>query len=236
MQSPSTTVMPTTMGADGSGWRGRRHRRQPEVRAAGRERIFLRAQHPWALAERGGARPARTGAAPRSELAEAGSQPRTAQRVLFLCTHNSARSQMAEGLLRLLGGDRFEAFSAGTQATRVRPLAIRAMQELGVDISGQESKTLERYLDQPFDKVITVCDQANEACPVFFGARERLHWSFPDPSAATGTEDQQLIVYRAGTRRNSGAHRTRAARDGLEAPPTRGCSRFCTSIRTLGDP
>jgi arsenate reductase len=116
--------------------------------------------------------------------------------VLFLCTHNSARSQMAEGLLRLLGGDRFEALSAGTQATHVRPLAIRAMHELGVDISGQESKTLERYLDQPFDKVITVCDQANETCPVFFGARERLHWSFPDPSRATGTEDQQLIVYR----------------------------------------
>jgi arsenate reductase len=132
-----------------------------------------------------------------SELAEAGSQPSTSQRVLFLCTHNSARSQMAEGLLRLLGGDRFEAYSAGTQATRVRPLAIRAMQELGVDISGQMSKTLERYLDQPFDKVITVCDQANESCPVFFGARERLHWSFPDPSRATGTEDQQLIVYRA---------------------------------------
>jgi arsenate reductase len=116
--------------------------------------------------------------------------------VLFLCTHNSARSQMAEGLLRLLGGDRFEAFSAGTQATRVRPLAIKAMQELGVDISDQESKTLERYLDQPFDKVITVCDQANETCPVFFGARERLHWSFPDPSQAMGSEDEQLTVYR----------------------------------------
>ena len=103
---------------------------------------------------------------------------------------------MAEGLLRQLGGDRFEAFSAGTQATRVRPLAIRAMHELGVDISGQESKTLEGYLDQPFDKVITVCDQANEACPVFFGARKRVHWSLSDPSAATGTEAQQLDVYR----------------------------------------
>ena len=110
------------------------------------------------------------------------------------------------------------------------------MQELGVDISGQESKTLERYLDQPFDKVITVCDQANETCPVFFGARERLHWSFPDPSRATGTEDQQLIVYREVR----DAIRERIERelpwDGLEAPPTRGCSRFCTSIRTLGDP
>jgi arsenate reductase len=103
---------------------------------------------------------------------------------------------MAEGLLRQLGGSRFEAFSAGTEATHVRPLAIRAMQEIGIDISGQESKTLERYLSQRFDAVITVCDQANEACPVFFGATERLHWSFPDPSQATGREDEQLAVYR----------------------------------------
>ena len=103
---------------------------------------------------------------------------------------------MAEGLLRQLGGDRFEAYSAGTEATQIRPLAIRAMQELGIDISGQQSKTLERYVDQPFDQVITVCDQANEACPVFFGARERLHWSFLDPSKATGTDDEQLNVYR----------------------------------------
>ena len=118
------------------------------------------------------------------------------RRVLFLCTHNSARSQMAEGLLRHLGGDRFEAHSAGTEATRVRPLAIRAMHELGIDISAQQSKTLDRYLGEPFDAVITVCDQAAEACPVFVGARARLHWSFPDPSQATGTEDQQLGVYR----------------------------------------
>jgi arsenate reductase len=118
------------------------------------------------------------------------------RRVLFLCTHNSARSQMAEGLLRHLAGDRFAAFSAGTEATRVRPLAARAMAELGIDISHQESKTLDRYLDEPFDAVITVCDQANEACPVFFGARRRLHWSFPDPSRATGTEAEQLAVYR----------------------------------------
>src|SRR6266849_104655 len=104
---------------------------------------------------------------------------------------------MAEGLLRHFGGDRFDVFSAGTGATTVRPLAIRAMHELGIDISGQRSKTLERYLDQPFDQVITVCDQANEACPVFFGARERLHWSFPDPSRATGSDAEQLTVYRA---------------------------------------
>jgi arsenate reductase (thioredoxin) len=118
------------------------------------------------------------------------------KRVLFLCTHNSARSQMAEGLLRFYGGESFEAFSAGTEATHVRPLATRAMAELGIDISTYESKTLERYLNEPFDAVITVCDQANEACPVFFGARERLHWSFPDPSKAHGSEEQQLEVYR----------------------------------------
>jgi arsenate reductase len=120
----------------------------------------------------------------------------TRRRVLFLYTHNSARSQMAEGLLRALAGDHFEAFSAGTEATHVRPLAVQAMTELGVDISHQESKTLDRYLDQPFDQVITVCDHANEVCPVFFGARERRHWSFLDPSTATGSEEEQLTVYR----------------------------------------
>ena len=123
--------------------------------------------------------------------------PDQKERVLFLCTHNSARSQMAEGLLRQLGGDRFEVYSAGTEATRIRPLAIKAMAELGIDISGQESKTLDRYLEEPFDKVITVCDDANESCPVFFGAKERLHWSFPDPSKATGTEEEQLAVFRS---------------------------------------
>jgi arsenate reductase len=117
------------------------------------------------------------------------------QHILFICTHNSARSQMAEGLLRHLGGDRFEAWSAGTEATQVRPLAIKAMAELGIDISGQHSKTLDRYLNEPVDVVITVCDQANEACPVFLGAKKRWHWSFPDPSKATGTEEEQLRVY-----------------------------------------
>jgi arsenate reductase len=102
---------------------------------------------------------------------------------------------MAEGLLRALAGDRFEAFSAGSEATRVRPLAIRAMSELGIDISQQESKLLDRYLRNPFDYVITVCDQANANCPVFSGGRQRLHWSLPDPSQATGTEAEQLAVY-----------------------------------------
>lgn len=93
---------------------------------------------------------------------------------------------MAEGLLGHLAGDRFEPFSAGTEATLVRPEAIEAMREVGVDISGQKSETLDRYLREPFDYVVTVCDDANEACPVFPGARERLHWSLPDPSAVTG--------------------------------------------------
>jgi arsenate reductase (thioredoxin) len=118
-------------------------------------------------------------------------------RVLFLCTHNSARSQMAEGLLRHLAGDRFEAHSAGTEATHVRPLAIKAMEEVGVDISGQESKTLERYLEDPFDYVITVCDDANEACPFFPGAKNRLHWSFRDPSRAEGSGEERLAVFRS---------------------------------------
>ena len=117
-------------------------------------------------------------------------------RVLFLCTHNSARSQIAEGLLRYLAGDRFEAYSAGTEATRVRPLAIRAMEEIGIDISSQESKTLDRYLSEPFDYVITVCDEANEACPFFPGASTRLHWSLTDPSQAEGSQQERLAVFR----------------------------------------
>jgi arsenate reductase len=117
-------------------------------------------------------------------------------RVLFLCTHNSARSQMAEGLLRHLGGDRFGVMSAGTEATSVRQEARAVMAELGVDISGQESETLERYLGESFDHVVTVCDAANEACPVFPGAKSRLHWSFRDPSRATGDEEERLKVFR----------------------------------------
>jgi arsenate reductase len=117
-------------------------------------------------------------------------------RVLFLCTHNSARSQMAEGMLRNLAEGQFEVHSAGTEATHVRPQAIKVMEEIGIDISGQESKTLEVYLDQPFDYVITVCDEANEACPFFPGAKNRLHWSFEDPSRADGSEEERLAVFR----------------------------------------
>ena len=119
----------------------------------------------------------------------------TVRRVLFVCTHNSARSQMAEGLLRALGGDEFEAASAGTEAGGLHPLAIQAMAEVGIDISMQESKTIERYLGETFDLVVTVCDDAAESCPVFPNARERRHWSFPDPSRATGDDEQRFARF-----------------------------------------
>ena len=118
------------------------------------------------------------------------------KRVLFLCTHNSARSQMAEGLLRKMAGDRFEVFSAGTEKTRVHPLAIEAMREIGIDIAGQSSKTLDAFAGEHFDYVITVCDRANESCPLFAGDTERFHWSFDDPSAATGTDEERLRAFR----------------------------------------
>ena len=114
------------------------------------------------------------------------------QRVLFVCTHNSARSQMAEGLLRHHGGDRFQAFSAGTEPGSVHPLAIRAMAEIGIDIGGQDSKSVDEFTGQAFDCVITVCDQAREACPVFPGAARQLHWSLEDPSRAGGSEKSRL--------------------------------------------
>lgn len=117
-------------------------------------------------------------------------------RVLFLCTHNSARSQMAEGFLRSLAADRFDVASAGTEATRVHPLARRAMAERGIDISGHTSKVVDGLVNQPWDYVITVCDAANEACPVFPKKSSRLHWSFEDPSRATGSDDQRLEIFR----------------------------------------
>ncbi len=116
--------------------------------------------------------------------------------MLFLCTHNSARSQMAEGFLRELGGDRFEAASAGTEARGLDPLAVQAMAEAGIDISLQGSKTLERYLTLAFDLVITVCDEASEACPYFANAGERRHWSFPDPSAVGGDDLTRFAAFR----------------------------------------
>ena len=116
-------------------------------------------------------------------------------RVLFLCTHNSARSQMAEGILRNLGGERVEVASAGTEVTRVHPLAIKTMAARGIDIGGQHSKHLDEFIGQPFDYVITVCDRASETCPIFPGAPERIHWSIPDPSSVEGEDQEQEAAF-----------------------------------------
>lgn len=117
-------------------------------------------------------------------------------RVLFLCTGNSARSQMAEGFLRDLAGDRFEVESAGIDPKGVNPLAIAAMREVDVDISGHRSKTAGSLLGQHFRYVITVCDNANERCPIFPGVVTRLHWPLEDPAKATGSESERLAVFR----------------------------------------
>lgn len=103
---------------------------------------------------------------------------------------------MAEGVLRRLAGARFEVESAGTEETHVNPLAIRVMDEVGIDLRGHRSKTLERFLDEPWDYVITVCDSANERCPIFPRSTRRLHWSFEDPSRATGSDEARLQVFR----------------------------------------
>ena len=118
------------------------------------------------------------------------------KRVLFLCTHNSCRSQMAEGLVNHFLGDRFQAFSAGTEATRVNFLATRVMAELGIDITGHYSKTIDEFSGQPFDYVITLCGDANEKCPLFFGGVKRMHLGFEDPSRLPGSEDEVLPEYR----------------------------------------
>jgi arsenate reductase (thioredoxin) len=128
------------------------------------------------------------------------------KKVLFLCTHNSARSQMAEGLLRTMYGDRYEAYSAGVQATSVNPLAVIAMKEIGIDITGQYSKTPQEFQDFIFDEAVTVCDNAKAVCPIVITnlerptkltkAREVIHNSFEDPAAAVGSEEEKLAVFR----------------------------------------
>ena len=119
------------------------------------------------------------------------------KRILFVCTHNAGRSQMAEGYLRARFGDRYEALSAGTSASTVSPLAVRAMAEVGVDISAQRSKDLGEFLGEEMDVVVTVCDAAQAVCPMFPGAKRTMHVGFPDPAAATGTEEERLVVFRA---------------------------------------
>jgi arsenate reductase len=122
--------------------------------------------------------------------------PESKARVLILCTGNSARSQMGEGLLRHLGGMRYEVFSAGTRPVGVNPLAIEAMREAGIDISTQCSKSVAEFAEQKFATVITVCDHAAEECPVFPGAPQRVHWSLPDPAAVSGTHEEKLVAFR----------------------------------------
>jgi len=117
-------------------------------------------------------------------------------RVLFVCTGNSARSIMAEALLRQRGGDAFEVHSAGTEPKGVNPLTLRVLAEAGLDASGARSKSVDEFIGEPFDYVVTVCDQARESCPVFPGVHTTLHWSIDDPAAATGTEAERLAVFR----------------------------------------
>ena len=119
------------------------------------------------------------------------------KRVLILCTGNSCRSQMAEDLWELLGEGKWESESAGSKPSGyVHPLAIEAMKELGRDLSSHQSKSLDQFQDQPFDLVVTVCDNAKEACPVFTGAKQTLHWPFDDPADATGSDEEKMVMFR----------------------------------------
>ena len=116
--------------------------------------------------------------------------------ILVLCTGNSARSQIGEGLFRAEGGEGFEVFSAGTKPGSVRPEAIAVMKEIGIDISGHRSKSVDEFVGQPFDYVVTVCDNARDTCPVFPAGTERIHWSLEDPAAVEGSEPRRLEAFR----------------------------------------
>lgn len=118
------------------------------------------------------------------------------KKIFFLCTGNSARSQMAEGLVRSLGKDSWEVKSAGIFPSYVHPLAIRVMEEIGIDISQQTSKSMDEFLNEEFDYIITLCDHAAMACPIFPGQGKRLDWSFEDPASAIGTIEEKLVVFR----------------------------------------
>ncbi|MFA4980936.1 MAG: arsenate reductase ArsC [Candidatus Omnitrophota bacterium] len=118
------------------------------------------------------------------------------KKVLFLCTGNSCRSQMAEGFLRSLAGDKFEVFSAGVKPTQVNPLAIKVMAEAGIDISKHRSKSAMEFIGQQFDYVITVCDNARQTCPIFPGKYEKIHWDLEDPAEAQGSEEERMVVFR----------------------------------------
>jgi arsenate reductase len=118
------------------------------------------------------------------------------KRVLFICTHNSARSQMAEGLINHDLAGKVQAFSAGMEPSSVNPLAIAVMMELGIDISGHRSKSIDEFVNEKFDFVITLCDHAAESCPIFFGGVQRIHMGFPNPTAASGSDEERLMAFR----------------------------------------
>ena|SRR4030042_925238 len=118
------------------------------------------------------------------------------KKVIFLCTGNSARSQMAEGLMNHLSHEEWKVQSAGIFPSYVHPLAIRVMEEIGIDISQQTSKSMNQFLNEVFDYIITLCDEAAQSCPTFPGQGKRLHWSFQDPAAAIGTIEERLAVFR----------------------------------------
>jgi arsenate reductase len=123
-------------------------------------------------------------------------QWRKKRNILFICTHNSARSQIAEGIINKLYGDRYEAFSAGIDPSEVNSIAIQVMSEIGIDISGHYSKSIEQFVEQEFDYVITVCDHAKETCPFFPGGKERIHKGFADPAAIDGTAEEKMAGFR----------------------------------------
>lgn len=127
--------------------------------------------------------------------AEKGNEEKRPFRVIFLCTHNSARSQLAEGILRAYGGDLVEVFSAGNEPDQIHPIAIRVAAAMQIDISNQRSKHMAEFAGQSFDYVITVCDRVREVCPVFPGDPRQIHWSFPDPAAVAGSEDEQFQAF-----------------------------------------
>jgi len=118
------------------------------------------------------------------------------KRILFICVHNSARSQMAEGFVNALHADRYQAVSGGVEPTMVHPVAIKVMAEVGIDISGQRSKSIDEFMDQPFDYVVMVCDESQSGCPFFPGGKEYVPHAFTDPAACTGTDEEVLACFR----------------------------------------
>jgi len=140
------------------------------------------------------------------------------KKVLFVCIHNSARSQMAEAFLNQICGEEFEAQSAGLEPGKLNPIVVEAMQEVGVDISRNQTKAVAGFLQQPFDYVVTVCDETSaERCPVFPGKTRRLHWGFPDPSALPGSHDEKLA-------------RTREIRDTIKVKVEEWCGEVCPTV------